>query len=113
MRMKWEGETAKYRVRAGANRGLRMALDDILTDSLAIVPRDTDALADSAGTDLDEASLTGTVFYDQGRYSIIQHEKLRLRHDRGESAKYLEKPFIRRATATIHRLAAEINREMR
>ncbi len=108
----WNGLLAKQRIRNGAARGLRVAGRGVLDASLDVVPREDDELAGSAVLDVDEKALVAAVSYDTP-YAVRQHEVMRLRHDRGETAKYLERPWRASRRSTAETIAAEIRKETR
>ncbi|MBN8883401.1 MAG: hypothetical protein J0H73_13935 [Salana multivorans] len=97
----WYGDRVKHQAHAALAAGLLALADEVREASLKIVPRETDALARSAGTDVDPNTLVASVYYDGARdiKTIVQHEALSYRHPPGESAKFLEKP-VRAARST-------------
>jgi hypothetical protein len=82
----------------------------VLDASLRVVPREDEQLAGSAALDVDETDLVAAVSYDTP-YAVRQHEVVRLRHDKGESAKYLERPWRASRRTTAETIAAEIRKE--
>jgi hypothetical protein len=69
-----------------ADRGLQQAAQIVLDESLRRVPRDTGTLADSGHIDTSGGGVR--VVFD-APYAALVHEKMSLKHPRGES-KYLE-----------------------
>lgn len=110
VRITWNGAQAKQQIRRGAARGVRRAGQDVLDASLRVVPREDDELAGSAALDVDDTDLVAAVSYDTP-YAVRQHEALRLRHDRGETAKFLERPWRASQRTTAQTIAAEIRKE--
>lgn len=95
------------KVDRGTKKALVAACEEILTESLKQVPRETNTLAKSAYYNLNGASKTGFVakigYGGNGnpvnpisgevasKYMIVVHEDLSAKHDQGK-AKYLEDP---------------------
>lgn len=75
------------RARAGAEKGLAMALELLLTTARSRVPIEEGTLERSGATTRD--GLRGTVSFDTP-YAVVQHERMDMRHDAGRQAKYLE-----------------------
>ncbi len=110
VRITWDGAAAKRQIHRGAARGVRRAAEAVMDDSLDVVPREDDELARSAALDVDDQEMVASVSYDTP-YAARQHEQLRLRHDRGETSKYLERPLRAGARRTAETIAAEIRKE--
>lgn len=114
-RVTWHGDAAKESVRLGARAGIVAASADILDASLAVVPRESGALADAGGTDLADFAAVGSVYYDDVRdvKTIMQHEDLTYRHPAGETSKFLERPVRAARGQFAAALAREIARRLR
>lgn len=114
-RFEWHGALAKDAVRRGARAGIAETAQEILRASLRVVPRETDALASAAGTDIDPVQPEGTVYYDDARdvKTIKQHEDLSYHHPPGETAKFLERPARAARGAFAASVARGIAKELR
>lgn len=107
----WHGDRAKWSTRAALADGLTEAAQMVQTESLAVVPRASDVLADSAKVSpAQEADLVAAVSYDTP-YAVKQHEALGFHHPRGETAKYLERPLIANRAAVGRIIAAAMRRK--
>lgn len=73
--------------RAGAQRGLDLALELILATARARAPHEEGTLERSGATA--RSDLAGTVSFETP-YAVRQHEDMTLRHDDGRQAKFLE-----------------------
>lgn len=95
IRIEWLDDQVKGAVRSGAADVLLDIANDVITQSLTMVPRDTPELASSAYTDMDRDSLIAIAGYGAPRdvKAIEQHEDLTYQHPPGKSAKFLEKPL--------------------
>jgi len=107
--LRWHGEIADARARAGAVRGLRLAAEHLLGASRQLVPLEEGTLERSGVASVDEATLTAAVSYDTP-YAVRQHEELTYRHAPGRQAKYLEAPMATEAAVMRDLIAAEIRR---
>lgn len=96
--------------RAGAERGLALALEHLLGESRKLVPIEEGTL-ERSGT-ASRAGLRGVVSYDTV-YAVRQHEELTWRHDAGRQAKYLEEPFHGERDTMQALIAAQIRRALR
>lgn len=106
----WHGPMAKAAIRRGAARGVLKAAQLVGEASQDVVPREDDDLARSMTVTSDD--LVAAVAYDTP-YAVKQHENLRLRHDRGETGKYLERPLNKSRRQAAETIAAEIRKETR
>jgi len=86
----------------------------ILNAALQIVPRRTDALANSGVVD---SWWSENIFYvtvgfgttpETEVYAVVQHERLDYKHPPGQSAKYLEIPALARQAGMDQRIAAYV-----
>lgn len=112
-RLRWKGQAALRGTRAGAERGLRIAAEHVLTESRKRVPIEEGTLERSGTATVDESSsLTAAVAYDTP-YAIRQHEEMTYRHDAGRSAKYLEGPLTEEAGTVGEIIAAQLRRSLR
>jgi hypothetical protein len=98
--------------RAGAARGLALAMEHLLTESRKQVPIEEATLERSGVAVVDEENLVGAVSYDTV-YAVRQHEELDWRHDAGRKAKYLEDPHRDEASTMTALVAAQIRRALR
>lgn len=112
VRLNWRGDAALRGTRAGAVRGLRLAVEHVLAESRRIVPIEEGTLERSGVGTVDERTLTGAVSYDTP-YAVYQHERLDLRHDAGRTAKYLERPMREQAQRVGEIIAAAVRRSLR
>lgn len=108
VQIRWDGLGAKAAVRRGARRGVERAAELVADRSLDVVPRETEHLARSLEVSAED--LVAAVSYDTP-YAVAQHERTRLHHARGETAKYLENPLNASRSDVSRVIAAEINRE--
>lgn len=98
--------------RDGANRGLRLGGEHILSVSNAHTPTEEGTLERSGKVTQDTAELVAAISYNTP-YAVVQHEDLSLRHDAGRTAKYLENA-VNSERDTVAALVAEaVRREMR
>ena len=121
MTVKWHGDLVKAKVKAGAERGLMLAAEDVLEKSNRVVPiEDSDLLKSGHAWPPDQVGIVGggamqaAVTYDTP-YAVRQHEELTYRHDAGHTAKYLENTVNEaRAAKTLDKLVAqEVKKAMR
>lgn len=105
IKFEWNGPQVSQALRAGAVRGIGVAVEHLKGESLKVVPLRDGILAASAATDVDPITLSGSVSYDTP-YAARQHEELDWRHAPGRTAKYLERP-LHEQSDTMHRLIAE------
>lgn len=104
-------EDLRARGRRGAARGMDDALDAVLAESNKHVPRESDDLAKSGGTSLDEEALKGQVSYSS-YYAPFQHESLTDEHEAGQTAKFLENAFNSLRPVLPRIVARSIDREV-
>ncbi|TKR27181.1 hypothetical protein FA014_01910 [Cellulomonas hominis] len=112
MTIRWEGATAKEAVRRGTARGLRLAAEHVLAESLQVVPIDDGTLARSGATAVDESGPVAAVSFDTP-YAVRQHEDMTLRHTRGRTAKYLERPLLGTRRAQEQLIGDAVRQELR
>lgn len=108
--MRWDvniNTDALPQVRRGAERGLFLALHNILNVSNERVPLEEATLQRSGAVDV--RGLSGVVSYDTP-YAVIQHENMTYRHDAGRQAKYLETAMMDERRKTLQVIAAQIRR---
>ncbi|TDD25053.1 hypothetical protein E1287_37620 [Actinomadura sp. KC06] len=110
VRMTWNGDLADERARAGAERGVALAVEHLLGASRQVVPLEEATLERSGVATTD--GLEGAVSFDTP-YAVIQHERLDFRHDEGRTAKYLEGPALEEADAMRDLIAAQVRRALR
>jgi len=91
--MKWNGSEAKAKAQMGAERGLYLWAEEVLTEATKQVPLDVGTLQDSGQAHAPEGgTLRAAVSYNAPPYDIYQHEAMDWNHQRGRKAKYLEDP---------------------
>lgn len=110
VRMTWHGDLADARARAGAERGVALAVEHLLGASRQRVPLEEGTLERSGVASTD--GLEGAVSYDTV-YAVRQHEELTWRHDPGRTAKYLEGPAMEEQGAMLDLIAAQVRRALR
>ena len=74
-----------------SQRGSKMALDHLASESKKQVPLDQGPLKDSCKITVNSDGSAGAVSYDTA-YAVIPHERRDFAHQRGRKAKYLEDP---------------------
>ncbi|HWO65365.1 MAG TPA: hypothetical protein VNO31_35555 [Umezawaea sp.] len=100
------------KARAGAARGLGLAMEHLLTESRKEVPLEEGTLERSGAAVTDAANLRGAVSYDT-KYAVRQHEELDWQHDAGRKAKYLEDPLNQEGSTMLALVAAQTRRALR
>jgi hypothetical protein len=88
-RVRYLGDEVKAALRAKGVRGLFLGSEHLLEESNRTAPIEENTLIESGATDVDEANLTASVYYDTP-YARRQHEELEWEHDPGRRAKWLE-----------------------
>lgn len=119
MALKWNGQQAVNKMREALIKGAVMTAEEVLTESLTLVPRDTGTLGNSAVVTFDKLpnplttyneakvkAVNSDLSYDPNiktiyisyntPYANKQHEDLQLSHPNGGEAKYLEKAWNRK-----------------
>jgi len=109
-RLTWNGHLADARARAGAERGVALAVEHLLGASRQRVPIEEGTLERSGVASTD--GLTGAVSYDTV-YAVRQHEELTWQHDPGRTAKYLENPALEEQGTMLELIAAQVRRALR
>ena len=109
--IRWFGAAAKQARKAGTARGLLLAAEHVLGESRKVVPIEEATLERSGASTVDAASETAAVSYDTP-YAVIQHERLDFRHDRGRTAKYLERPVQATRSTQAQLIARAIEQEL-
>lgn len=94
-------------VRKAAAEGLGDATEMLLEEANRTVPIEEATLMRSGVASVDDMKLRGAVSYDTP-YAVRQHEDLRLRHDQGRRAKWLESTFKERGRSALGVVAAKI-----
>jgi hypothetical protein len=89
----------------------------IMTASKKICPVDLGTLKTSG--DVNKPKIKGKkIWIEMGyggsakAYAWIQHENLSFRHTKGQSAKFLEKPFLAAVSGMVNRIAKALSKEM-
>lgn len=85
----WNGNQAKQATQFGAERGLLLAANHLLTEANRTVPWDQGPLERSGAVDVDRQALQASVYYDTP-YARRQHEELGWSHPKKGRAKWLE-----------------------
>lgn len=111
LRVTWNGDMAKGKVKAGAARGLFRAAEFVLGEARTVVPIEEATLSRSGATDVDPVALKATVSFDTP-YAARQHEELTWRHDPGRTAKYLERPLLGTKAIQTQIIADSIGEEL-
>lgn len=110
VRMTWQGDLADERARAGAERGVALAVEHLLGAARQRVPIEEGTLERSGVASTE--GLTGAVSFDTV-YAVRQHEELTWRHDPGRTAKYLENPANEERDQMLDLIAAQVRRALR
>lgn len=105
----WKGAQATREVRKGAQEGLRLAAEHLLTKSVAQCPVNEGTLRRSAAVDISTDGMTAIVSYNTV-YAARQHEELSWRHPKGGKAKYLEDPLHSEAQKMRRIIRTQIRR---
>jgi hypothetical protein len=121
MTVKWHGEEAKAKAKAGGERGLYLGAEHVLEEATRLVP-----IAPSGGTlersghawppsqvgFVGGSGMQAAVTYDTP-YAVKQHEELDYHHTRpGAQAKYLETPLNSERPKVLDLIAREIKRAL-
>lgn len=107
---------ANAKGKAGAERGVTLATEHVLTASRPFVPLEEGALERSGKAK--SRGLHGEVSYGGDNattqiVAIVQHERLDYRHAAGRTPKYLEGPLLAAADQVAQIIAAQVRRELR
>lgn len=111
MQKKMNLKKVKNAGKDAARRGLAKAGEHVLGESRKEVPHEEGTLERSGAVTMHPTELQVTVSYDTP-YAVRQHEDLRLKHDEGRKAKYLEDPLNREASTALDIIKAEIRRAL-
>lgn len=109
--LKWNGNLATDRARAGAGRGLGLAAEHLLGEARKQVPLEEGTLERSGTPSVDRGALKAAVSFDTP-YAVRQHEEMTWKHDQDRKAKYLEDPYNAEQGAIRDIIAAEIRRAL-
>lgn len=109
VRVDWFGDSAKSAYQLGAERGLMLATNHVLTEANRTVPWDQGPLERSGGVDTDGQSLTGSVYYDTP-YARRQHEELGWSHPKKGRAKWLELT-VQEQASVVHQIMGNALRQ--
>lgn len=99
------------KVRAGVQRGLVLASEDILKEARDHVPIEEATLERSGKTSHDPGNLVSAVSFDTP-YAVVQHEDMTLQHDAGRTPKYLENAMNGRRATVAGIIAGQVRREL-
>lgn len=110
--IQWNGDEILGQSDDDAVRGLLMAAEYLLGESVEVAPLDEGPLIQSANASVDRATLTSAASYDTP-YAEKQHENLHYRHAPGRQAKYLEEPWTRNADIMGRIIATQIRKGLR
>lgn len=102
-------DQVRQKILDGANRGLDMGAEHILSESNVHVPIEEDTLERSGKTSAD--GLRRAISYDTP-YAVVQHEDLSLEHDAGRTAKYLENAMNSESGTVGKIIAGQIRAEL-
>jgi len=99
--------------RAGAERGMHLAVEHLLTEANKHVPHDEGTLERSGETGVDATGgqVRGSVSYDTP-YAVRQHEDMELNHDGKGEAKWLENTLAMEKATVADILATAIRNEV-
>lgn len=111
-RVTWDGDAVIRGTHEAAARGIRLGTEHLLQVSRRRVPIEEGTLERSGTATVDATALVGHVSYDTP-YAVEQHENMRIRHDPGRTAKYLEIPAAEEARVIGEIIAAQVRRSMR
>jgi hypothetical protein len=100
-------------ITAGAEHGVLLAVEHLLTEANKTVPHDEGTLERSGdtGTATNGSHIRGSVSYDTP-YAVRQHEDLELHHDGKGEAKWLENTMAREADTVGRIIATAIRQEL-
>lgn len=100
-------------IRAGAERGVRLAAEHLLTEANKTVPHDEGTLERSGetGVQADGSKVRGSVSYDTP-YAVRQHEDMTLHHDGKGQSKWLENTMASEADTVGAIIATAIRQEV-
>ena len=100
---------SEARIKHGAETGVRLATEHVLTEANKRVPHDEGTLERSGATGVETAgtAVTGSVSYDTP-YAATQHERLDLHHDGKGEAKWLETTLAQESDAVGQIIATAI-----
>jgi hypothetical protein len=108
----WFGDKVETITTTAGRRGLKLAMEHLLSVSTERVPIEEGTLMRSGKSGVDDTELIGMVTYsarndaDDYDYAVRQHEDLTLRHAAGRTAKFLEEPLLEEAD-TMAKIVAE------
>jgi hypothetical protein len=111
--LKWDGALVTAREKAGAERGLYLAAEELLKDAVDIVPLREGTLERSGVASA--AGLKAAVSFGSGAaeaYAVVQHEHMEFNHPNGRQAKYLETPLNANRAKYEGIVAAEIRKSI-
>lgn len=94
---------------SGAEKGMRLGTEHLLTEANKRVPHDEGDLERSGDTGVQSAGgkVTGSVSYDRP-YAVRQHEDMTLHHDGKGEAKWLENTMAMEASTVGEIVATAI-----
>jgi hypothetical protein len=98
-------------IKAGAVKGLTLAVEGLLTEANKHVPHDEGTLERSGEASVDEAELKGAVSYNTP-YAVRQHEDMDLTHPGKGEPKWLETTITQNATKVGETIATAIKQEL-
>lgn len=103
---------AAARVEAAGADALFEAVGYLREEADRTAPIEEAILIGSGGIDVDEGSLTGSVYYDTP-YAVVQHERLDYVHDPGRRAKWLALTLQERAVTIAGWMASRMRGRLR
>lgn len=101
--------SAAQRVEKGAEKGVRLAAEHVLTEANTTAPHDEGTLERSGSVDAE--GLEAAVSYDTP-YAVKQHESLDLHHHGKGQAKWLENTMAAEADTVGDIIATAIGQEL-
>lgn len=109
----WHGAKVKAEMRKGAERGLYLWAEEVLTEATKVVPLQEGTLQNTGTAHKPEpGTLRAAVSYDTP-YAVRQHEEMDYHHTAGRTAKYLENPLNASKDRGLALVAREIKQEIR
>lgn len=109
----WKGEQATREMANAGVEGIEASAEDLLKRSQELCPKDRGwdgGLVTSGRIETDAGEQAARVVYGGPGFmhAALQHEKMNYKHDDGESAKYVEKPFNEQADSYMKLVADRI-----
>lgn len=106
---KWRGDKVKANVAEQTKRALFQGCSHILNEANQIAPHDEGILTQTAGVDVDEQNMTGSVYYVQ-KYAPRLHEHPEYNFQKGRQGKWLEQTVLSEGDKVRDYMANEIKK---